>query len=370
MTLRFPPEESGTAFVKLDGVDLIRHYGDPAAEYAAATEGVAIRDRRHRAQWRFTGKQPLEMLSGIVTGRIPEPPRPSELGVLTGAATYHTVLTPKGRMLADLRLWREPAGDGEMVRAHLPVQAATPLMEHLRKVLPPRLARLEDRTGETGMICLLGPGAARLASGVALGLRVEARELEEMVEDEFRLFAGAHGDELLVMRNGDLSVPAFDVVGEREVLHTLWSLLTGAGAEPMGLDVWDILRVERGRPAFGTELGPDVIPVEAGIHERAIDYRKGCYTGQEVIVRIRDRGHVNRHLRRLLLDINAPVPEAGTDLFREEERPVGNVTTAVDSPRRGKLALAYLRREVQPGHTVHVGSPDGPRARVEALPEE
>ncbi|HSG49636.1 MAG TPA: glycine cleavage T C-terminal barrel domain-containing protein, partial [Longimicrobiales bacterium] len=316
------------------------------------------------------GRQPLEMLQGIVTGGSPESPAPTELGVLAGAATYHTVLTPKGRMLADLHLWREPVGDGEVVRAHLPVQAAAPLREHLTKVLPPRLAKLEDRSADVGMLSLLGPDAARLASGVAMGLRVEARELEEMEEDEFRLFPGSDRDEFLVIRNGSLSVPAFDVVGDRAVLRPMWSLLTGAGAEPIGLEAWDTLRVERGRPGFGTELGPDVIPVEAGIHDRAIDYEKGCYTGQEVIVRIRDRGHVNRHLRLLLLDINAPLPRAGADLYREEERPVGRITTAVDSPRRGKLALAYLRREVHPGQTVHVGSPEGPRARVEALPED
>lgn len=370
MTLRFPPEESGTAFLRLGGVDLIRHYGDPEAEYAAASEQIAIRDRSHRAQWRFTGRQPLETLQGIVTGRSPESPAPTELGVLAGAATYHTVLTPKGRMLADLHLWLEPTGNGEVVRAHLPVQAAGPLKEHLAKVLPPRLAKLEDESGRMGMISILGPGAARLASGVGLGLRVEARELEEMREDDFRLLPSFDGDQILVMRNGALSVPAFDVVGDRAVLRPLWSLLAGAGAEPVGLETWDTLRVERGRPAFGTELGPDVIPVEAGIHVRAIDYEKGCYTGQEVIVRIRDRGHVNRHLRRLVLDINAPVPTAGSDLFRDDDKSVGSITTAVDSPRRGKMALAYLRREVQPGQTVHVGSLDGPRARVEALPED
>lgn len=376
MTLRFPPEESGAAFTTRGGVEVIRHHGDPDAEYRAATEGVAIRDRTFRAQWAFTGKQPLEMLTGIVTGAIPDAPEEEELGVLAGQATYHAVLTPKGKMVADLRLWREPGPDGELVRVDVPRVAAEPLREHLSRLLPPRLAKLEDRSDRVGMITLVGPAAARVASGVALGLRVERQELEGMSEGEFRLLADPDGDELLVIRNGDLSVPAFDVVAERPVLHSLWNLLTGAGGEPLGLDVWDVLRVEAGRPAFGSELGPEVIPVEAGIQDRAIDYGKGCYTGQEVIVRIRDRGKVNRHLRRLQLDIDASLPGPGTELFREgdgdgeqEARPKGEITTAVDSPRRGKLALAYLRREVEPGQTVNVGSPDGPRARVEALPE-
>lgn len=373
MTRLFPPEESGTAFVKLHGHDLIRHHGDPEAEYRAAVEGVAVRDRSHRPQWAFTGRQPLEMLSGIVTGSMPPAPEAGELGMARGRATYHTVLTPKGKMVADLRLWKEPIpGEAEaesLVRAHLPLGAAEGLQEHLGRFLPPRLAKLEDRSAELGMICLAGPEAARVLSGVVLGLRVETSELAELDEGDLLAVTDSDADRLVVIRNGQLSVPAFDVMGPRPAMRALWHLVNDAGAEPMGLDVWNTLRVEAGRPAWDNELSGDRIPVEAGIHDRAIDYHKGCYTGQEVIIRIRDRGRVNRHLRRLVLDVTHPLPDVGTELFREQERPQGTVTTAVDSPRRGKLALAYLRREVEPGQTVNVGGPDGPRARVEALPE-
>ena len=90
------------------------------------------------------------------------------------------------------------------------------------------------------------------------------------------------------------------------------------------------------------------IPVEAGIHERAIDYQKGCYTGQEVIVRIRDRGHVNRNLKQLHLG-GAPLPARGTELFvAEQEKPAAVVTSAVKSPRfGGVVALASVRRGVE-----------------------
>lgn len=385
MSTLFPPEEAGVAFHRRAGVDLIRHYGDPAAEYRAATEGVAVRDRSHRRQWAFTGRQPLEMLSGIVTGHMPRAPEVTELGIRSGSVTYHTVLTPKGKMISDLWLWVERGAskdgangdgggsgsggseDGPVVRAHLPLGAADGLASHLSRYLPPRLAKRQDRTEGTGMLTVVGPSAARVVSGIVLGLRVEASELEEMAEGDFRLMEDSAADRVLVVRSGQVGVPAFDVIADRGAVRSLWRMITDAGAEPLGLDVWDTLRVEAGRPAWERELSDDVIPVEAGIHDRAIDYVKGCYTGQEVIVRIRDRGRVNRHLRRLVLDVTAGLPEPGTELFREEERPRGAITTAVDSPRRGKLALAYLRREVEPGQTVTVGGPDGPRARVEAL---
>jgi folate-binding protein YgfZ len=90
------------------------------------------------------------------------------------------------------------------------------------------------------------------------------------------------------------------------------------------------------------------IPIEAGIHDRAIDYEKGCYTGQEVIIRIRDRGHVNRHLRQLLLG-DVPTPANGTELLSEDsDKVVGWITSAVLSPKfEQTVALAYVRRGVE-----------------------
>lgn len=369
MTEPFPPEESGTAFLDLNGVDVIRHHGDPAEEYDAAVDAVAIRDRSHRRQWTFGGRQPLQMLSGIVTGKMSVAPERDELGIGRGTTTYHAVLTPKGRMISDLRLWLEPGpedGDDPVVRADVPHGGAAGLQAHLATYLPPRLAKLEDRSEELGMVTILGPEAARLLSGVVLGLRVEGSDLEALQPGEYVQVSEAGGDHLTVVRSGQLSVPAWDLTGSREALKAVWRMATEGGARPVGLDVWNALRVEAGQPAWGWDLSDDVIPPEAGIHDRAIDYNKGCYTGQEVIIRIRDRGHVNRHLRKLVLDASVALPEAGAELFTDRERPIGKLTTVVDSRRRGPLALGYVRREVSPGDQVHVGSPDGPVARVEA----
>lgn len=367
MSIPFPDEESGVSFERVADVDVIRNFGSPAEEYAAAAGGVAVRFRGHRTQWRFEGRQPMEMLAGVVTGRMPEPLETSDLGILAGSATYHTVLTPKGKIVSDLRLWRDDAGDDVRLRADLSHAGAPALAELLGRTLPPRLVRRVDLGESIGMLTVLGPDAGRVVSAAILGLRVDQAELDGLAEGEIRQLADPHGDRLTVLRNGDLSVPAFDVLAEREVLKSAWSHVTRAGAVRVGRDTWTALRVEAGRPDFTGELAGEVIPVEAGIHHRAIDYDKGCYTGQEVIIRIRDRGRVNRMLRRLRLDIDAPLPEAGTELFREKDRPVGHLTTVTDSPRLGKIALGYVRREVEAGQTVNVGALDGPRARVEAL---
>ena len=110
------------------------------------------------------------------------------------------------------------------------------------------------------------------------------------------------------------------------------------------------------------------IPVEAGIAPRAIDYNKGCYTGQETIVRLRDRGRVNRHLRGLLFG-DGPAVAPGTTLHREgEEKTLGIVTSEADSPRAGQsIGLGYVRREVEVPGTLRAGAPEGPAVQVREL---
>jgi len=116
---------------------------------------------------------------------------------------------------------------------------------------------------------------------------------------------------------------------------------------------------------WGAELTTDVIPLEAGLLERAISQTKGCYTGQEVIVRILHRGHVNRHLRRL--EFAADPPERGTELFEPgAEKARGVVTSAVVGPA-GPIGLGYVRREIEPPGELRVGATDGPVVRVMAL---
>lgn len=336
--------------------------------YDAAVGGAVVMDRSHRVQWRFTGRAPLEMLKGVVTGRIPLPSGAASPGVVVGQSTYHAVLTPKGRMIADLVLWLEPGPEGDQVRADVPAAAAQALREHLAKILPPRFARLEDLSGVVASLTVAGPDAAGIVSGAALGLRVETADLEKLAEGGYLVVGQAPESTITVMRAGDLSVPSYALFAAQEDVPGLRSVLLAGGASEAGPELREVLRLERGRPAFGTELGPEVIPVEAGIHHRAIDYAKGCYTGQEVIVRIRDRGRVNRHLRLLRLPPGADPPAPGTPLMAGG-REVGAVTSSALSPRQGALALGYVRREVEPGASVALGEPDGILARVAEIPD-
>jgi len=333
--------------------------------YRAALESAAVASRPDRGRLRVSGKDPVAMLLGILTNRVPEPPVPVGPDVTGGAALYAAVLTPKGRMVTDLRVVRGPRGEDDGLLLEVPASALPGLFGHLAKYVPPRFAKAADVTELTGSFTVAGPDAAALLSREGLGLRVETGELVALAEGEWRWFDGG-GVGVLAIKSGDLATQAFDVVADRTTSDALAARLLEAGAAELTLSELDVLRVEAGRPAWGVDMDQETLLPETGIDSRAIDHTKGCYTGQEVIVRIRDRGHVNRKLRGLRLG-GAPLPQGGAELWvGGRDRPVGVVTSVVSSPRAGGgLALGYVRSEVEVPGEVWLGGLDGPR--VEAV---
>ena len=344
--------------------------------YEAAIADIALNDRSARGRFIVAGRAAVQMLDGILTASVPPGPASAGPDHRRGRSAYSAVLTPKGRMVTDLRVVRLDTGDSEgsdeRLLLDVPAAGRAPLLAHLGRFLPPRLAKVEDVSGSTGLLTVLGPGGPDLVSREALGLRAEAVTLRGMEEGGY-VMVDSGGDEwVLVLRTADVATPALDVVSDGATIRGLRTRFLESGVPEVDDAVWETLRVEAGRPEYGVDMDDETLPVEAGIQARAIDYQKGCYTGQEVIVRIRDRGRVNRHLRGLRLGDLTP-PSRGAEIFAPEKRgaaAVGALTSAVRSPRsRETLALGYLRREIQPGDRVRVGSPDGAPALVASLEE-
>ncbi len=341
-------EAAGGVSADYHGRCVMHNFGDPAGSYEAATSLAAVFDRSHRSRLAVTGRAPGQMLDGILTGRMPVAPAVYGEGVLGGEAIYHAVLTPKGKMICDAWAMLRGAEESADFLLDVPVAGTAALLEHFKKFLPPRLASVADVSASTAMITVVGPNAATLLSRLALGLRVGSDELSALGEGEWRLTGSSVTDGLAVIKTEEVWPEAYSVVGPAAAVTSLWKAVVVAGASPAGHGVWSTLRVEGGRPAFGTDMDETTIPIEAGIHDRAIDYNKGCYTGQEVIIRIRDRGHVNRHLRQLRLG-DVPIPAKGTELLADgSDKVMGRITSAVQSPKYGEtLALAYVRRGVE-----------------------
>lgn len=358
--LRRRLEARGAVFGEVAGRPVARHFGDGAAEYRAVREAAGVAVRSDLALLRLWGRDPVRMLQGLITNDLANAP--------AGQGVYAAMLTPKGRTVAELRAFRRAAPEGAEVLVALPAEALAGTREHLKKYVPPLFARWAEVTDAQGVLGVYGPRApARLAA--VLGVEVAGAEEERTAEAEFA------GQPVLVARTRYAGLEdGYDLFAAAGALPALWDLLlAGDEARPLGFGALETLRIEAGRPRYGAELSEEIIPTEAfeetGLLARAISFTKGCYTGQEVIVRIAHRGHVNRHLRGLLLGEH-PVPAPRTPLFHPETgREVGWTTSAAVSPRLGQtVALGFVRREVAPGTAVRLGRPDGAPAEVVRLP--
>jgi tRNA-modifying protein YgfZ len=369
---------------------MARTFNETTKDYHAALRGAAVAFRPGRRFLEVTGKAPGEMLKGILTGKLPGKHVASESGpspaggasgadqggeagsdAVMGDVCYSSMLTPKGKMITDLRVFRG-LEDGFLL--DLPEAGMEGALEHFRKFLPPRLATIQDRGDELSVLTLLGPEVLPLMGQVVGEGSFSPTLLEDLAgqpEGREMVLRGRGSPPLRITRNGDVPGPAWDVLIPSTDRAQLQTRLEAGGAVPLSQTTWDVLRVEKGRPAFGVDMDQETIPVEAGIHIRAIDYTKGCFTGHEVIIRIRDRGKASKHLRRLLLG-DAPIPEGSEPLYvAGREKAVGRITSACWSPALGEgLALGYVGREVEPGEEVRVGEMDGPPARVQLLDPE
>ena len=214
-----------------------------------------------------------------------------------------------------------------------------------------------------------GFGEAVLARLRRFKIRVKA-DVEPLVwrclalrgDDVHARAAGASGG--LVVDADWPGFPGADVLGEAPVAPP--------GFRPCGLAAWQVLRVAAGIPAMGSELTERTIPAEAGIVERSVSFTKGCYTGQELVARIDSRGgHVPRRLRGVVIGAGdgGPPPTGASVVVGGKD--VGELTSVAPGGRHAALALAYVRREVDPPVDAEIrweGGPAAVKARVETFP--
>lgn len=307
------------------------------AGYETVTTGCGLLDRSERGKLAFSGPGAAEFLQGQVTNDVQ--------ALEPGSGCYAALLTPKGKMLADLRILRTE----EELLLDTERPALQDLFNALRRALIGYDAQLHKRTLERGLLSLIGPQAPAVAG------RPELREAPEHAH----LATQLGGLPALAIRT-DVGVDLLCDSAHTEALHE--AALAG-GAREIEEAVAECLRVERGRPRYGIDLDETVIPQEAGLNERAVSFSKGCYVGQETVARLHYRGKPNRYLRGLRLSS----PAATGEPLRVGEREVGRLGSVALSPRFGPIGLALVRREVEIGSTVLVGG-GAARAQVVELP--
>ncbi|HEX4107238.1 MAG TPA: glycine cleavage T C-terminal barrel domain-containing protein [Solirubrobacteraceae bacterium] len=310
------------------------------AAYAALTETCGWGDRSERGKLLLTGADAAEFLTGQVSNDI--------VGLEPGHGCYAALLTPKGKMVADLRVLRlgadagPEAGEGAGLWLDTERSALQTLFETLYRHRIGHRVTLHKRTLERSLISLIGPRAPAVAAGLT-GL--DAEELPRTEHDHRNAAIGGVRALLVATDTGlDLIVASEDHEAVRQAL-------SDAGVSEVGEGDTEVIRVEHGRPRYGVDLDDSVIPQEAGLNDRAVSFTKGCYVGQETVARLHYRGKPNRRLRGLRLS----GPAQGGEELHHGEKVVGRLTSPVTSPRLGPLALALVRREVEPGEHVRVG---------------
>ena len=282
---------------------------------AALREGGALVERTGRGLLLLTGKDPVGMLNAVLTNSVPP-------GADPGA--YALLLNPKGRVQSDLRVLRS----GADVLVDTEPEGADAAREILGRYAPFSRVKLEDLSNTWSVLGLYGPRAGHLLGGLDLA---EHRTAEVEIGGEILLAAGVAAP-----------VAGYDLFGTAEGLSRAAEHLAALGAVPTAPGAYEAARIRAGVPRFGADLTPENFPGEAGVLDRAVDFGKGCYPGQETVARMRYRGHPNKTLYRLSYK-GGPLA-AGTPIFQGEKQ-IGTVTSVSSLPEDGEnLALGYLSR--------------------------
>lgn len=323
----------------IGGHEVVLHYGDPGLEYATLRTGAVVIDLSHRHRMSVRGPKAAEMITGLVTNDVKS--------LTPGRGQYAAALTPKGKIVADLRIFSRSR---EELWIDTGPRSAAGWFGIVTKYVNPRTAPHSDITSTTSDLSVAG---VRAADTVAAATNFEKTALDAL-DPYAHLPLGANGEGGMVARIPDVGIDAFALIVPRDHATSWWRRLTDARARPCGVAAWDIARIEAGRPEWGLDMDDTTLLQEANLEAlQAVSYTKGCYTGQETVARVHFRGHVNRHLR-ILRFVARETPPTGADVIGESGKVVGQVRSAALSPRLGGVALAMVRHEVPIGATVSI----------------
>jgi folate-binding protein YgfZ len=309
--------------------------------YRAIQQQAAIGAVAPRLQIAIAGQDRAAYLQGLLTNDIQ--------ALTSGTGCYSAWLSPQGRMLTDMHVLES----GGMILLDVPADAVAPTVQRLEQFIFTEDVRVGSLAESMSSVWLHGPRASAVLGQVAC-----ASGLDDWPEYHHAQFE--FGDSpVSIARISQLGVAGFCVYTERARASAVVSALSDAGAAEVPDEAITAARIEAGYPVFGIDMTDDTIPLEAGIESRAISFTKGCYVGQEVIIRVLHRGH-GRVARKLVpVRVQGERPNRGARLYFGE-REVGAVTSAAESPRSGTIALGYVHRDfVGPGTALDVETPAG-----------
>jgi folate-binding protein YgfZ len=334
-------KELGAGFVEEDGWLVPDKYGDPHAEYSSVrNDGAGLIDLSSRGRIRVSGKEALMFMNGLITNDM----KTLEVNRWM-PAVFPTV---QGRLIAAVRVIR--LNDAYL----LDTETAThqKVLKTIERFTLAGDFHVTDETGTTVQLSLQGKSATTMAPNV-LGV-----ELNDLIRDGATELTWKNS-KLTIVSSNHTGIDGYDLIVSNESAEELWSALIAAGAQPVGHETLETLRIEAGIARYGRDMDDSNVVTETNLDD-AVSFTKGCYIGQEIIIRIKHRGHVAKKLTGLLLQTKSPV-EAGTIISSTEGKEIGRVTSSTYSPKLdATLALGYVRYEqLAAGTAVKVGEIQG-----------
>jgi len=326
-------------------------YGDWLAEYRAVRETAGVFDLSARSRLCLVGADRARFLHGQVTNDIKR--------LKPGEGCYAAIVTAKGKMESDVNIF---ALQDELLLDFEP-GLAEKISQRLEKYIVADDVQIVDAAPHYGVLSVQGPKAETVVQHLNLFSQVPAQRFGSMkiTDPTFGEIYLANHARLSNFEIGNRkseigNQKGFDLFVPHNTFHAFTSKLIDAvqsiGGRQCGQQAFETARIEAGVPRFGIDMDETNLPLECGIEQQAISYKKGCYIGQEVINRIHSIGHVNKELRMLRL---APglksLPVKGDKLFHAGKE-AGYITSATASPALDAvIALGYVRREVNQAGT-------------------
>lgn len=320
---------------------LVRHFGDAAAELRAAAQGTVLCDLSQFGTLRASGEDAQTFLQNMLSNDIRE--------VDGSRAQLSSLNTPKGRMVASMLIWHD--GDGYLLQ--LPRVLCEPMRKKLGMYVLRAKVKISDASDEIVLLGLSGENAQEI-------LRRQFGELPQLP------FGFTDTEQAGVLKLGDTR---FQISTTAQYAPTLWQSL-GRHAQPAGSMCWDWLNIRNGIPVILPQTQEQFVPQMANLELiGGVNFKKGCYPGQEIVARMQYLGKAKRRMYLAHLDSGA-APQPGGELFSAEMegQASGMIANVAPAPGGGYDVLAVVQTSSRESQTVHWKSPQGEALQFLPLP--
>jgi folate-binding protein YgfZ len=321
----------------------VQHYGNPQVELQTTVDGTVLTDLSHLGLLQFDGEDYATFLQGQLT---------NDVKLLNGNNSHYAgYCTPKGRMLTIFLAFAQ--------NDHLYLQLNRQLLEPIMKRL--KMYVLRSKVTITDV------------SDSIMRLGIAGRDAEQILLNHFGQTPQTAHELLSLKEAGIIRLPGkrprYEIFVASENAKQLWTVLSQQ-AQPVGAGCWDWLEIEAGipdiEPATQEAFVPQMINLDA---LGGISFKKGCYTGQEIVARTHYLGKVKR--RTLPLQIPSGIQaEAGNPIYADGEETVGMLVRVAPAADGGMVALAELRLEAVENRNIYLSKQAGIPLHLSELPYE